>query len=211
MRIQIGDTTQPNLVPPHPHQWTRVTAPASFWTHILAWIIGVLALSALLALVIGSSIARFPQAGNSSASQPTPWLVVITTLVLAIPAHELTHALFNPGGALSPRTTFVAWPRRLRFGVYFEGSMSRRRWLLMRLAPFLLLAVLPAVILAGTNPSHRTSGMDAFFSLLLLTSSLGSGGDLLAACWVARHIPKGSTLGFFSGKAYWKPGAVTPA
>jgi len=77
----------------------------------------------------------------------TPWGAVIVALLLFIPLHELLHAAWHPQWGLSPQTVLVAWPAKLCFGVYYEGCMAQRRWLLVRFAPLLFLSVLPAGLL----------------------------------------------------------------
>jgi hypothetical protein len=159
----------------------------------------------LLTLLIVASLVLPSRSGSSGGDGPTSWLAVVLPLVLAVPAHELLHALLYPDHGLSRATVLVVWPRKLRAGVYFEGCMSRERWLLMRMAPLVILAIVPALLLVGTAGISLTP-LQTSLSMLLLVNAVGSGNDVLGALWDASNIPKRSTLGFLGGKAYWKAG-----
>jgi hypothetical protein len=203
MRLRVGELHEPLGPEPDPAMWTRILSPSSPASRLAVWVVGIAALSAALAFVIAASLSRLPFESPGPSGGIAPWGVVPAILIVSIPAHEILHALFCPGGLFSPAVTFLVWPRRLRFGVYYEGTISRRRWLVARVAPFGILAVVPALALA-TAPGPLDPSLSAALSLLLLVNSLGSGGDLLAAGWVILRIPRGSTLGFFSGRAYRK-------
>ncbi len=225
MRIRIGDIPASATPASGTEGWTRIVSPSSCAVHLWTWITGLALVTGLLTVIIVASfLAPVPRGnsqldqpvprvsvppGDAQVGQPTPWLVILLTLVLAVPAHELVHALVHPGGVFSPATVFVVWPQKLRFGVYFEGSMSRRRWLVMRLAPLAILAVAPALLLLATAGLPRSLALETALALLSLVNSLGSGSDVLAAAWVAYKIPSGSALAFMDGKAYWKPGLAS--
>ena len=208
MRIHFGDLDPPLTDPSDEMGWQRISGPGSFSARLFPWLIGI---GALLALMVGSMAASFLATSGSGATgtvsqpaTPTPWFTVAATLLLSVAAHEIAHALFQPDFGLSPSTILVVWPRRLRFGIFFERTMARGSWLVMRLAPFVILCLLPTslLILSAGRPLNFT--IETCLTLLILVNSLGSGGDLLAAAWVASHIPRGSTLAFLGGRAYWR-------
>ena len=211
MRLQIGDIPCPTASSPEADGWTRVTGPSGPSVQLIAWFIGIATLTGLLALIVTTSLAVPLPSRQPDVQEPTPWVAVVLTLVLAVPVHELMHAIFHPDGGLSSATIFVIWPRKLRFGVYFEGYMSRRRWLIMRLAPLIILSIVPTGLLAATAGLPRSFIVETVLSLFLLVNALGSGGDVLAAAWVISNIPRESTMAFLGGKAYWRSGSFTPA
>ena len=131
---------------------TRIHSPSSRLGYLLAGLVGSLLTMVLVAWLIAvsflsllnrvrdqaASVAAEPAAGavSSAGAEPLmPWWPVILAFLLFIPLHELVHAIFHPGSGLSPQTVMVIWPTKLRFGVYYEGCMTRWRWLIMRLAP----------------------------------------------------------------------------
>ena len=204
MRIQIGDLP-PATSTPEANGWMKIISPSSGSVHLYSWIIGIAILTSLLALIIVFSLFEPSPTRELEAGQSTPWVAVVLTLVLAVPAHEFLHALFHPNFGLSSSTIFVAWPRKLRFGIYFEGRMSRRRWLAMRLAPLVVLSIVPTILLASPTGIWHNLTIETTLAVLLLVNALGSGSDVLGAAWVIFNIPKGSSLAFCGGRAYWKP------
>jgi hypothetical protein len=125
-------------------------------------------------------------------------------LLLYIPLHELLHAIWHPQLGLSPQTVMVIWPRKLRFGVYYEGCMTRRRWLIMRLAPFIVLVVIPAGLLTLVQYVPVPFALETFLQIMMLVNGIGSGGDLVAVVWVLRQVPPKTQICFWGGKAYWR-------
>jgi hypothetical protein len=205
VRVQLGDFPSTTAEDAPEAGWTRVTGPASTAAHLLTWLLGILLFFLLITPVILQPLLAIPAADPGAAGTPeTPWLAIILTLPLSVLAHELAHAAFLPGFGLSSSTVFVVWPRKLRFAIFFEGRLSRSRWMAMRSAPIVLLGVLPVLWLILTAGQPRSFTLETCMSVLILVNSLGSGADLLAIYWVGTHIPAGSTLKFRAGKAYWR-------
>ena len=136
----------------------------------------------------------------------SPWVVVVVVLAVFIPLHEFLHLLGQPEWGRSSRSVVVVWPTKLRFGVYYEGCMSRRRWLGMRLAPLIVLSVLPAGLLALLQVQPLSAELEIGLQVLMVVNTLGSGGDILAAVVVLRQVPAATAqMCFESGRAYWRP------
>lgn len=205
MRIHFGEVPPRASSASDPLGWALVTGPSAAASRVLPWILGLAMLFALITpAVIRSFLAGIPADSENGATLAFPWTAVVVVIFLFVPAHELLHAAFLPDFGLSDATTFVIWPRGLRFGVFYEGSLSRARWLFMRSAPFLFLAVLPALGLVVLPGDPSTFTLETCLSLSVLLNSVGSGGDLVAVLWVASRLPTGSRLLFHGGRAYWR-------
>jgi hypothetical protein len=139
-----------------------------------------------------------------------PWVAVLAALVVYIPLHELLHLLGQPEWGRSSRSVVVVWPARLRFGVYYEGCMSRRRWIGMRLIPLVVLSVLPAGLLALLEVQTLSIELEIGLQVLMLVNALGSGGDVIAVLLVLRQVPPSSQLCFQAGRAYWRTACNVP-
>ena len=85
--------------------------------------------------------------------------------------------------------------------MYYEGDLSRPRWLAMRTAPFWLLSLAPAFFLLG-SPGLSLEAESAL-SLLMILNALGSGGDALALLLILRQVPASGRLRFRDGRARW--------
>jgi hypothetical protein len=156
-------------------------------------------------LIVVSMLAGGSEEAVTVVDVPPPWGAVLLALLLYIPLHELLHAVWHPQLGLSPRTVLVIWPKRLRFGVYYEGCMTRRRWLAMRLAPLIVLSIIPAGFLTLFHFISVSFALETFLNVLLLVNGIGSGGDIVAVVWVLRRVPSKTQICFFGGKAYWRP------
>jgi hypothetical protein len=98
----------------------------------------------------------------------------------------------------------VIWPTKLRFGVYYEGCMTRGRWLAMRLAPLVCLSVVPVMLLTLFEVVPASFALETFLQVLMLVSGIGSGGDVIAVIWVLFQVPARADICFCSGRAYWR-------
>jgi hypothetical protein len=172
---------------------------------LLAGLIGLAFPGALCAwLGAISSLAGGSGLGAQSAGTPVPWGAALA-LSLFIPLHELVHAVWHPRLGLSPQTVMVIWPAKLRFGVYYEGCMSRGRWVTMRAAPLICLSVIPAGLLTAFQYLPASFALNVFLQVLMVVNGIGSGADLVAVMWVLFQVPAKARICFRSGRAYWQP------
>ena len=204
MRFRLGNVPQGTDVPAEAEGWHRIHSPASRPGYLLAVSTGFLSFVVLCGAASIVSALVGLASGQEAPASTSPLAGVIWALLLYIPVHELLHAVWHPRAGLSDRTVFVVWPARLNFGVYYDGCMSRGHWLRMRLAPFLFLSVAPALILAGLRTQPAPVAVTAFFEALILVNCIGSGGDIVAAVWVARQVPRNAHICFAGGRAYWR-------
>lgn len=207
MKVRFGSLPDDASGPPEAAGWQRLRGgPADPRLGAALIVLTALAVTcAQFTLLIGIAILAAPWAPPPPETYPpTPWLAIALTALLSIPAHELLHLLWHPGGGLSDRSLLVLWPAKLQFGVYYEGCMSRRRWLAMRAVPFLVLSALPTAALAALTNVPMDDTLRACLSILALVNSVGSAADLLAMIVVLRQVPPGGELNFQRGKAYWQ-------
>ena len=209
MRFRFGDVPGDQGEPSAEEGLTRIHSPSSFLGYLLAGLVGLALPAVLFVSLVAVSFYTLASGGGDQAAPatvdpPTPWGAVVLALLLFIPLHELVHAAVHPGLGLSPRTVMVLWPAKLRFGVYYEGCMSRRRWLVMRLAPLLCLSVIPVLLLTLFKVVPTSFATEIFWQVLALVNGIGSGGDVVAAVWVLAQVPAGGEICFRGGKAYWR-------
>ena len=81
--------------------------------------------------------------------------------------------------------------------------MTRTRWLMMRLVPFLFLSVVPTGILTVSHFVPLPYAIQVFLQVLLLVNGIGSGGDIAAVFYVLRQVPASAQICFLEGRAYW--------
>jgi hypothetical protein len=206
VRLQWGDIPRVEGTSPEALGWRAIRSPNARRGYWLAALVGLALLSGLCAGLGMWSFAMGNWGGMATASDAaSPWGVMLVVLAIFIPLHESLHLLGQPGWGRSSRSVVVLWPAKLRFGVYYEGCMSRRRWLAMRLAPLVMLSVLPACVLGLLQVQPLSPDVEVGLSILMVVNTLGSGGDVIAAMLVVTQVPPAACLCFRAGRAYWRP------
>jgi hypothetical protein len=210
LKFHFGNVPGEQKEPSVEEGWYRIHSPSSRLGYALAGLIGLVFPNVLCAWLIAVSVLTAQnEVGEVGVEPSVPWGVVILALLLFIPVHELVHAMWHPRLGLSPQTVMVIWPTKLRFGVYYEGCMTRGRWLMMRLAPLVCLSVIPLGLLTLFKYVPASFALETFLQVLMLVNGIGSGGDLLAVIWVVFQVPTKAQICFCGGKAYWR--SVSPS
>lgn len=205
MQIRIGGIPDTPTSKLEADTYHRISGPSLRISYVLAWGTGFLFFFGLYVfLILIAIVADGSGTQNTQPQTSTPWFAVILTLIVYIPAHELLHLLFHPQNGRSDQSTLAIWPKKLRFGVYYEGCMSRTRWFVMRMAPLIGLCLIPFTIISLANWLPINHAVVISMQVLMLVNCIGSGGDVVAVMYVARHVPAGSDLCFEGGRAYWR-------
>jgi len=207
MRLQLGERVEKKEPSTPPEGWQAIESRILKGGYWLAALIG-LAVMIGLWVVLGIWESAVGNRGGLATAEMSqyPWVIMAVILILFIPLHESIHLLGQPGWGFSERSVVVLWPAKLRFGVYYEGVMSRRRWLAMRLAPLVILSLLPTVILALLQFFNLMVDLELSLSILMILNSLGSGADILAVLAVLFQVPRRGRLCFQDGRGYWREG-----
>ena len=206
MRLQLGDIPRVEETSPEALGWRAIRSPAAGIGYWLAALVGLVLLSGLCAGLSMWSWAVGNRGGMATTGDAaSPWIAMLIILAIFIPLHELLHLLGQPGWGWSSRSVVAVWPAKLRFGVYYEGCMTRRRWLAMRLAPLIMLSVLPACALALLQVQSLSPDVEIGLQVLMVVNALGSGADVVAAILVVAQVPPTACLCFQAGRAYWRP------
>lgn len=205
MRFVLGHAAIEAEDTPPPEGWRRIDSPRPWVSYVLAGLAGLGLVNTLFCVLIAMSVVTTDY-DLSDTESPTPWGAVILALLIYIPLHEFLHAAGHPGFGLSPQTVMVVWPARLRFGVYYDGCMSRRQWLRMRATPLVWLSLLPAGLLVVSYLVPMANPWLVFLQVLMLVNGLGAGGDAVAMILVRRQVPPSAQMCFLGGKAYWHAG-----
>jgi len=206
VRLQLGAvaTSEPTI--PETQSWRVVHSPELRKIYWIAVVAGLAILGALCVALSSWSWVVANSAGMATSGEATrPWLVAGIALVAFVPLHEGIHLLGQPQWGMSQRSVVSIWPAKLRFGVYYEGCMPRRRWLQMRLAPLAVLSVLPALVVALLELGGGAADVQVGLQVMMVVNALGSGADVVAAILVLRQVPAKADMCFQSGRAYWRP------
>lgn len=206
MRLQWGEVPASESESPKQQDWRPIASPSGRKVYWLAAIAGLVLNGGLCTGLSAWSWAVADRGGMATAGDSeATWISVLVVLATFIPLHELFHLLGQPGWGMSSRSVLALWPAKLRLGVYYEGCMSRQRWLGMRLAPLVALSLLPAMAVAFLQLHPSMAAVEVGLQVMMVVNALGSGGDVLAAMLVLRQVPATARVCFESGRAYWRP------
>jgi hypothetical protein len=137
------------------------------------------------------------------AIRPSRLWIAILILVIALPLHELVHALTTPAWGFTAHTIIGLQGGKglLLPYMYYDVSQPLVRMLLTGLAPLVLLTALPVILIlfAPLSAGPRADlGFLAFFNVAT------SGGDLVNLYWLVAHLPLHATVQGNGWSLLWK-------
>ncbi|MGY0695046.1 DUF3267 domain-containing protein [Virgibacillus sp. FSP13] len=123
-------------------------------------------------------------------------LVVIIWIFLLIVIHELLHLAFIPNFIKSQKT-FIGLTL---FGGYVltEEEISKSRYILVTMAPFVIISILVPITLSLLGILTPT------FKALILVNAMASSVDILNLILLLTQVPKKAILINNGTKTYWK-------
>ena len=120
----------------------------------------------------------------------------IIGLISLLLIHELLHLMFIPDFIRSNNTYLGITP----FGgfVYTEEKISRPRYILITIAPFVLISIVAPLILGNTGL------LTPLVTILILLNSMASSVDVLILILILSQVPANSNLRSDGTNTYWK-------
>jgi hypothetical protein len=205
MRFVLGPPPDADGFHPDESGWRKLREPSSYALIALGSLIGVPV--GIAFAYLWSQVELYPLSIRMNLSlfgswAPVAGLVVLAFLALAfflllIAIHELLHALACLKFGLSRETVIGCWPSRMMPYAGPLGEMPCWRYLVMALAPFLVLSVLPLLIAAFVERTPST------LAILSTVNALCSGGDLVLVAVIASQIPLRAAVRNKGWSTYW--------
>jgi len=196
LRFKMGPIPALPDFPPADAGWLPLREPS-------LWVAQLSAVPIAVAIVFGFAWAWTLVGGAAwaKATMPTVFAFIVPVLIVAVPLHEVVHALVHPHLGLSDATTLGIWPRKVVLYAHYEGELSRRRFVLMLVAPFVLLSVAPYLLCAALSVAPPP--------VVALTIANGAAAcvDLLGAALVAFQLPRGSVVRNNGDRTWWRVAA----
>lgn len=127
-------------------------------------------------------------------------LGVIITILLVLIIHELFHLIFIPNFLKSEDT--VIGISFLAAFVHSEQIITKARFILILVAPFLILSILLPLILSIMG--LLTGNMVVF----IIFNALGASHDIFGFFLVFFQVPKNAVIRNNGTRTYWKMGDV---
>lgn len=185
------------------NNWIQLREPKDLASSILA-AIPLMILSALPSLIILNILSPFSLADfGITPSQEIEITIYLQDLVyfiglsiVIIFIHELIHLVFVPDFLTSDK----AFLGITYFGgfAYSEEVLSKSRFTLMLLTPFVVISIILPGILGALNL------LNPLVKFVILLSAMGSGVDMLGLILILIQVPAGAYLTCNGIRTYWK-------
>jgi hypothetical protein len=205
MKLHYGAIPEDPSFQPAAQGWSSIKEPGPALLQVVVLPIA-LATAALLVACLFWILPRGVYMSGGATIQISIWLP-FAVLLLMIPVHELLHALCTPQWGMSEKTLIGIWPQKLLFYAYYAGTLSRNRFLLIQLTPFLVLSLLPLLIIAASRSSALDIGLFSFLVVLSVLNGVASSGDLLGAGLILFQIPGKADIRNLGWRTFWKSAA----
>jgi hypothetical protein len=123
-------------------------------------------------------------------------LLDLVYVIVTIFIHELIHLAFVPGFLTSDK----AFLGITYFGgfAYSEEALSKSRFTLVLLAPFVVISIILPGVLGALNL------LNPLVKLLILSNAMGSCVDMLGLILILIQVPAGAYLTCNGTRTYWK-------
>lgn len=120
----------------------------------------------------------------------------IFALFFLLVVHEFIHLIFVPNFAKSKKT----YVGIALFGAFVatEEEMSKTRFLIITIAPFVIISILLPLLLGGLGMLTTT------FKCLIILNAMASSVDMLTFFLVLSQVPTKATIVSNGSKTYWK-------
>lgn len=133
---------------------------------------------------------------NHNLSGNVLW-AFITFIIIVIPIHEILHALFCPCKLTSNNLYLGIIPKKLIFFTYYSEIISKKRYVIVSIMPFLIITIL-GIFLAKLFPISN------IFKILILYNATGSCMDILNALIALFRVPRNAVIKNKGTRLYWK-------
>jgi hypothetical protein len=200
MRFHFGPPPADPEFQPEVNGWTPLREPKPLLLNVMAVPISILAV-VVLAVAWNRAPTISVNLESSIFGRFAPLVYVVAVLFVGflglVFVHELIHALGCPQFGFSRHTVLGVWPSRLLFYTGHTGGMSRNRWLIIYLLPFLVLSVLPLLVC-------RTFDLDSpLLHIVSVVHGLFSGGDIVLVLLILLQVPGAATMQNQGWSTWW--------
>jgi hypothetical protein len=204
MRLQIGPI--PEDVGFHPEQsgWRKLKEPSFD-------ILMLLSIPTALLIAAGIFFAWVALARVHGIEDPVQIVLTLGTLLGLIAAfmglivgHEVVHLVALPKYGLTSETVVGFWPQKVTPYVSHEGELSRNRYLIVGLMPFLLLSVVPLLV------GLLFAWMPLWLVVLSIINGFISAGDIINAILLVSQTPRSAMVRSKGLETWWRPSSKIP-
>lgn len=198
MRFRFGRIPDNPDFFPEKDGWTPLREPKVWLFQVAAGAAGLVA--AIVVFYLWKALTAVVTVPEHAVSDS----LVILSIVGVVAAHEAFHMAAHPGAGTRPASVLGVWPAGLVVYAHYDGPMSRNRFVLMILLPFLALSLGSLAICAAT-------GLDSLFVAgCSVLNALFAGGDLVTAGLVLAQVPARAEVRNQGWWTWWRASDAEP-
>ncbi|MDF1615836.1 DUF3267 domain-containing protein [Petrocella sp. FN5] len=180
--------------------WTRIKEPANLFAALLAsipFMVGCGLVSFLIITYFDSTVVNIFErvSTNNNITINFRWDYILLMIIM-IYIHEMLHAFWIPN-FLSDDNTFFGIKIWGGF-VFTSQSLTKRRFIMICLAPYVTLSILLPLILGMLNV------LNGILISLIMINAMASSVDLLNACLILFQVPKDAMVINNSYETYYR-------
>jgi hypothetical protein len=209
MRFRYGPIAPTTEFDPAQGGWRKVRHPGLGWFYLLSTPLATVTvgcLSVAIAAVGDTSAQVIIRPGDVNFGRVAGVVLLVGGGLLALLlAHEGIHLLAHPGNGRTANSIFGVWPSRGVFYAYYDGEISRNRFLFMVALPFLVLSVGPVALFWVAGKVYL------WLAFVALLNAIGSCFDLLVIAICIWQVPSRAVLRHHGWDTYWRPMASEAA
>lgn len=194
MKFHIGPVPENASFRPEDGGWNQLKEPSP-------WVAQICSVPLGLCVFVGVVAAWGMILTHSEilARDPRRWLISLClAFIAAIPVHECIHAVCHPFHGRSSDTILGVWPSMILVYAHYDAEMSRNRFLLMLMAPFLALTLAPLAVCAMFSIYHPV------VVWISIANSAASALDLFGVALVGLQIPASAIVRNKGWNSWWR-------
>jgi len=174
--------------------WRELKEPRSFKSLVVLSIPFIIINVLIGQLIMGMFTQDYILSGTITSEQFLELFVFIPIVLIVV--HELIHLIFIPN-FIKSENTYIGLTS---FGgyVYTKEAVTKYRFCLVSLAPFVFLSIILNAILGTLGLSNAPLIAFIFFN------SIGSSADIFGLTLVLLQVPKDACLIMNGIRTYWK-------
>jgi hypothetical protein len=197
MRFHWGSIpASPDFAPDE--KWRSLKEPMSLW--LVQLIVSPIAVVTGVMMVFFWKVLTPVQ--MFVVPRTTTVFLILACFAALIIVHELVHTAVHPMKGSSPQSFLGFWPSKILFYTHYDGELSRNRFVVILLAPLLVISFAPLLLAALFQWG---SGWIAFASIL---NALMACGDIFGATLLLIQVPASAITRNQGWKTYWKDSPI---
>jgi len=191
MNIVLGRIPEnPDFDPPS-QGWTAIKEPSPWYAQLMAFPIGLI-ITVLLGILWYTAAPFDGFDVDDIGGSALLWLAGIVV------CHEFIHALFHPGCGTSANTYFGFWPSKLLFYAHYDSIISKRRFIVILIAPFVFISIVPLLFCAAFQCASMT------ICGVSLLNALCAAMDVFGCFLIFWSVPPGALTRNKGWKTYYR-------